>query len=116
MFSEEQNNESESPIERELSPSGESERSQSSRKAKEQKKEQKPARKPKAKAKAKKPESTEPEIVFLLVNTSDKSCETYAEDDLETAGAKLINDKKTFRLFKAVELSPKISFEETAQL
>jgi hypothetical protein len=89
----------ESPIEREHSPSGEPGTTQ-------------PRRKPRE---SKKPASKEPEAVFLLLNTADGSCELLTEDELATAGAKVIN-AKNFELFKAVRLSPKITFDDATQL
>jgi len=100
MFSEEANGKPvESPIEREHSQSGEPAATQSRRKPRE----------------SKKPASKEPEAVFLLLSTADGSCELLTEDELATAGAKVINDT-SFELFKAVRLSPKITFDDAAQL
>jgi hypothetical protein len=64
---------------------------------------------------SKKPASKEPEAVFLLLSTADGSCELLTEDELATAGAKVINDT-SFELFKAVRLSPKITFDDATPL
>jgi len=116
MFSLEESQETES-AEQELSTSGAPETVESSKTTKGRIAAVKPKGKSKGKpkGKAKKTEPTEPEVVFHLIS-ADNKCETYGEHNWQEAAAKVLHDKKGYRIFKAVELLLEISYKETAQL